>query len=145
MSNLEELEAKIRKLCPELQELSAGCKFLRKTLKNDTDWTILWDHKHWFWWGSDCTLNVFTKEMMALDLTIEILWHPIHIEHILKCLPPQYWIDGVKSFVYLGIDGWNNFYASVSKGCHPLQQYNLSLPLNKQSEETIAFLNSVIK
>ena len=141
MTNLEQLETKIRKLCPELQELSAGCKFLRKTLKNDTDWTILWDHKHWFWWGSDCTLNVFTKEMMALDLTIEILWHPIHLGHVLKCISK--WLpEG--DVINAHVNSYNNLaFRPVTE--NGLIDWELDKPLEKQSEETIAFLNSVIK
>jgi len=151
MTPLEEIETKIRKLCPELQELSMWCIVKKKAklctviaVYTDTDdeYTECIFSKGIRSQKSSLHNNVFTEKMFSED---EILWHPIHLEHILKCLWPHAWIDWAGFFIYLGLDEWDYFYAYQPHLSYASQQYDLSLPLNQQSEEIIAFLNSVIK
>ena len=140
MSNLEQLETKIRKLCPELQELSMWCEV--RHYFNWKVWQFLWmidEHGSCDCYVSyDCGATISRDDMS--DLRKCIIWHPIHLEHILKCLWKEYATVGdgyvlKRMIINHNQDKWFNFSQA---------QYDLSLPLNEQSEETIEFLNNTI-
>jgi len=87
----------------------------------------------------DCGATISRDDMS--DLRKCIIWHPIHIEHILKCLSKSLPEGDV---INTHVNSYNNLtFRPVTK--NGLIDWELDKPLNKQSERTIAFLNSVIK
>jgi len=135
MAPLESLTAKIHALCPELLELGFGCRvkipdspfpdntemIIGESI--DADGTVLYA-------TTGYVVSNFT------DLELDAVGHPINLEHVLKALnlvglsyevcsagPGQSWLEA-----------WDR----------TATLWELALPLDKQSEETIKFLDDLL-
>lgn len=69
---------------------------------------------------------------------IEIISHPIHLEHILRAIERSGRCDGVAIYEYGMIE-----YTDDELETHNTYYY-LSLPLSAQSEETLKFIDELI-
>ena len=130
MTPLEEIETKIRKLCPELQELSFGCMVETRFFGTK--------RLHLSWEKQDKSF-IKLEDGRVLDV-IEILWHTITLATVLRAIK-----EANIGYVLVSYNGL--FHKRIDSHQYiELCKWNLCKDnLNKQSEETIAFLNSVIK
>lgn len=152
------IEKTVRERCPELQELSEWCvvrennkKFRdawdreiadrRFTLfRTDTQW---WDiHQEQTpiytfieaYWADTCIVQI-PKNKFHSDDRYQILWHPIHLEHILRTMGGDFGISGDwTTWRNWAWDNWND-----SDDCEE-PKYNLSLSWKEQEEPVLKFL-----
>lgn len=131
------IEKTVREHCKELQELSMGCRFIW------ADWIeqvlLFWDYyctsvdmrnvrnHHFDYWSP-------RKHTKIEQEKFEILWHPIHLEHILRTMgEPEISID------------WKwNIFEWYFDWCETGITFNLSLSWKDQSEETLKFIATVM-
>lgn len=126
----EKLRGKIIEACPELMELSFGCRFLRVdeelifVCKKDGMWLYIdpEDMRSWEWMNPK-------KERTT------ILGHPIRISHVLRALA----VETIPA-VSIDQDGWLQFYPEEHGVYYNLDQDDLAL----QSDETKEFLFNLL-
>lgn len=129
---ITKIEAVIREVCPELQELTFGCvahirsgnclnKYVINCIHHDTDGTKRYK--------VSCLDNkLFNPE----DFT-DIIGHPIHHHHILRAIS--------KTNYYYTIDVYGEIRDSSANSC---AIFDLTLPLHLQSDEFISWLYGVL-
>lgn len=128
---LQELEGKIRELCPELMKLSFGCRVHatgagRCVIGSDysLDGKILHTEK----FCDSC------PPVQRFPIT-EIIGHPITLESVLELLP---------NFAYSGIKGFIEFHEKPQHFTRKAVYWQLNKPLDQQQPETITFLHNLI-
>jgi len=139
---LNELEQKIRKAIPELNELGVGCVFIRNTEK----WRVIGE----FTENNGSGRNRFIIETLDKEnyttsgfintsffaKQIEIIGKPIQLNHVLEYLSLIYTNGQVDIEV-------SNSILYIMKG-NIMQKWNLkSNLLSEQSEELIKFINEL--
>lgn len=133
MNQMEELTAKIHKHCPELMELSTGCR--------------VYDSKA-IDWARDLVLLVYTPKgklyfrepdgsvfhtTSSYLKQIEILGHPITLEHVLKAIDEE----AGSGFPW-------EIVACTTEVRKLVEMWNLTKPLSEQSPELIEWLNQIV-
>lgn len=146
MTSLERVENKIRELCPELMELTFGCEVKTKTWgtvkitayedegKDESYMCYVLPDRTT---GDEDGLVFYEKEI------IEIIGHPIHLEHVLRAIE--------KKGYYIRSDGtffkWEKF-TDGGDGHHGVKStyvtYKLSLPSNQQPQPVIELLERLL-
>jgi len=115
---INELEQKIRKAIPELQELGVGCEIETQTKQRLTIYSI--DNRYYNCYNKDVTS---TSISMPLSNSYTTIGKQIQLNHVLEYL--------------LIINKYSNFYEI-------LKFWNLkSNLLSEQSEELIKFINKL--
>jgi hypothetical protein len=148
MNKLQELETKIRELCPELMELSFGCEVMANLCFEDArgepiddynlDTFIISKHDIVEPRSSDLRVGQYVVHNQREYLVYKIIGHPITLEHVLKALWEDYLINGEGVFFqYLGGTGYG------SLAWLPYH-WKLGRPLEDQSEKTIKLLHKLI-
>lgn len=124
-TSLSQLKERIYARLPELKELSFGCRIFRKASKSEYIIADVSEEKQWV---KVCTDG---GGQLILDRAeYEILWHEIHTEHILRCLGERYAMCGAWYFMIIWKHWWE---------CADIQ-YDLSKPIDSQSDEVVQFL-----
>lgn len=163
MTALQELTAKIHKHCPELLELNFGCETnhgiylsdqkvfagneLGRFIDPETLETssILGSYTD----GEDGERRLETLEDLVKSGELEILGHPITLEHVLKAIgkgSSDYTIKDMQVAhrgEVLDISVWGKSEADQQK-IRPFMDWQLGKPLSEQSPELIEWLNQII-
>ncbi len=157
--NLQKIQEAVYASCPELLELSFGCQFSDKNLgkrgmivgerihfgsEGDYNFEVfVWSKEvnelHWMQADLRKPTKEYDKDLKEVgELKIEILGHPIQLQHVLRTIPHLMPRDGrnivpgqAESF---GNKGWIG----------TLAQWDLTRDLSNQSEETLAFIASLL-
>jgi len=139
-SKYEAVRAKIVEACPELIELSFGCKISWKREKDLLSKTFVFlDMTH------DgilivCLKNgVIGRRAIPLD-ECEILGHPIRLSHVLRAMNPNYLVDSHGLFWKFTVGGNPSYQVEYCKVTWELEKDNLSL----QSPEVWDFLFKIL-
>lgn len=142
-SYIDYIEKTVRSHCKELQELSMGCEFkffnningLRKKIFINSDFktSSWWSMTYFDWKIRNCVYEIW-------DLVI--LWHEIHLEHILRTMGDEWamaWNGQFLKYIpweWKKEDGW--WYADKKYWEYLI--FNLSLSWKDQEEPVLKFL-----
>lgn len=140
MTQLQELTNKIHTLVPETMELRFGCKVRQSKTEVEGFLVGTPENKNGFgyWFNSENTIYPILEEH------ITILGHDITLEDVLRAIqksPKSSKIVVDDYGVFWNIATLENSTTSVDTKFH----WEMGEPLHFQSEETIEWLNSIIK
>lgn len=125
------IEAKIREVCPELQELSFGCAIKAKNYQKIEDAVFISKGSY----KNDGGFRLFDikKQNEVID---EIIGHPVHLEHLLRTTS-QAPVGSMWNWRTVGPKLWAH-----SDG--PYYDLTLSFSDNMKNEQLVDFLYSIV-
>jgi len=138
-TELKQLTKKIHKHCPELMNLTNGCRaYDAKAIDWARDLVLLTytPKGHVYFMEPDGSVFHATSSYLK---QIEILGHPITLEHVLKAIdarPLGMWEEYMVEED--NPNEWENLVERV------VGEWNLTKPLHEQSPEVIKWLNTII-
>ena len=140
---LTKIESVIRECCPELQELSFGCEIRIQCMP----------HRVYKYIGhsEDKPMYVYDKgdkerslNLLHIDYKIEIIGHPIHLEHILRAMSQKYEECIQYHVVYPRNMMMTRWELPDQRGKHYPALFDLTKPYHLQSDEFIGWLYGVL-
>ena len=145
MTPQQSVEKKIRKACPELQELKFGCEvidlrtgFKRTVLEKKDLGVFIWSHED----GNG--VGVYQDK-------VKIIGNPIQLQHVLRAIKAGKKVSAAinengrislsEPVKYTAGEVIPNTYPVHWVGC----SYDLTRPSSEQSEEVYRFLDEILK
>lgn len=156
MNKIEELKKRIYKHCPELKKLSKGCRIKIKDFgtgefsdhwingkapihHEDSGYLVI---KHGMGWNGRYadfhTVYEYSDGKKVYNKDVEILGHPIHLEHVLRAIAKS----NVSGFY---IDRFGQIEAKGQYEDMPVYIFSKSFEENCENPELVDFLLEVIK
>lgn len=139
MTQQESVEQKIRSACPELQELTFGCR-VQNDEKMATLLNILKKEED----GDSYTVETvfFDGDFQAYGVQIigggwKIIGHPIQLQHVLRAI-------GIGRRELMSASTQGGGHALVVKVGEDHMVWNLTRPFSEQSEKVYRFLDEIL-
>lgn len=144
-TKLQEVENKVRELCPELMELSFGCEVHRPSSKDSA--VFIYEKEVEDDTKQDSVFIFSNKKGVELInawwlIKDHIIGHPITLESVLKAtgLSGMYLTTGTDGRIILEYDGNNEEFIEMNVDIY----WILGKSLSQQKEETIEFLHNIL-